>query len=112
MTAPSYLTNCEQLTVDLTHGAVQYVWVDIQDAFKQDITGVSVQISLGTFEDPGTWHPADLTQQNGPVWKIRAGLLVGGSLTYPTGTYWAWSFTSDSPEQLPLRSDNRLVSIT
>lgn len=112
MTTPAYLTNCEQRIIDITNGAVEYLWVDIEDARQQDITTATVQISLGTYDLHGTWHTADLIQQNGPVWKIRAGLLIGASLVYPLGTYWAWFSLGDSPETIVQRSDNRFVTIT
>jgi hypothetical protein len=112
VTTPAYLTNCEQRIIDCANGAVEYLWVDIEDTRQQNITAAAVQISLGTYDAPGTWHNADLIQQNGPVWKIRAGLLIGGSLTYPAGTYWAWFKLTDSPEVIPMRSDNLLVTVT
>jgi hypothetical protein len=109
---PEYLTNCEQRTIDTAHGAVEYLWIDITDKRKKDITAAAVQISLGTYETPGAWHNADLIEQNGAVWKIRAGLLIGGSLTYPAGQYFAWFKLTDSPEIIPQRSDNQIITIT
>jgi len=112
MTQPQYLTNCELRTIDLTNGAVEYLWVDFEDAEKHNITTSLVSISLGSYDTPGTWHTADLVQQNGAVWKIRAGLLIGASLTYPPGQYWAWVRVSDTPEIIPKRAGNLLVEIT
>jgi hypothetical protein len=113
MTAlPAYLTNCEQQTIDLSNGAVEYVWVDITDAQKQDITAAVVSVALGGYDTPGTWHPASPVQQNGAVYKIRAGLLIGSGLTYPAGTYWVHWKLVDSPETLIGRADNILVTIT
>jgi hypothetical protein len=112
MTAPAYLTNCEQQIIDLSSGAVEYVWVDITDAQKQDITAAVVSIALGDYDTPGTWHPANLVQQNGAVYKIRAGLLLGSGLSYPPGRYWVHWKVVDSPETLIGVATNILVTIT
>lgn len=112
MTQPQYLTNCELRTIDLTNGAIEYLFVDFQDAEQQDITADPVSISLGSYDTPGVWHAADLIEQNGAVWKIRAGLLIGTTLTYPVGIYYAWIRLVDSPEVIPKRADNILVEIT
>jgi hypothetical protein len=50
--------------------------------------------------------------QNGAVWKIRAAILIGSTLTYPPGTYSAWVRVTDSPEVIPKRAENLLVEIT
>jgi|SRR5882757_4339755 len=112
MTQPQYYTNCELRVIDLANNAVEYLWVDYEDAEHNDITGDAVAISLGSYETPGVWHAADLVQQNGAVWKIRAGLLIGASLTYPLGQYRAWIKVTDSPEIIPKRADNMIVEIT
>lgn len=110
--SPQYWTNCELRVIDLGNGAVEYLFIDFTDAAHNDLTGVPVSIALGSYQTPGTWHPADVVQQNGAVWKIRAGLLIGGVLTYPAGLYYAWIKLVDSPETIVSRSDNRLVEIT
>jgi hypothetical protein len=112
MTQPQYLTNCELRTIDCANGAVEYLWLDFADAEQQDVTADPVAISLGTYETPGTWHPADLVEPNGAVWKIRAALLIGSTLTYPPGIYTAWVRVTDSPEVIPKRADNLLIEIT
>lgn len=112
MTQQQYLTNCELRTIDLTNGAIEYLWIDFQDAEKQDITTDPVTISLGSYDTPGAWHTANLVQQNGAVWKIRAALLIGSSLTYPVGIYYAWVRVTDLPEIIPKRADNMIVEIT
>ena len=112
MTEPSYLTTCEQRIIDCANGAVEYLTIDIEDRNRQDITGDVIKISLGTFETPGGLHTADLVVADGAVWKVKASLLIGSTLTYPAGTYWAWSLLADSPELIPQRSTNMLVTIT
>lgn len=112
MTAPAYLTNCEVRAFDLSGGEVDYLWVDYEEARRQDITGDPAWISLATYDAPNTWHPADIIQQNGQVWQMRAGLLLGAGLTYPPGTYWAWVKIADAPAVLIRRADNRIVEIT
>jgi hypothetical protein len=112
VTSPQYLTACEIRLIDCAHGAVEYLFVDFQDDNHQDITADPVSIALGTYDTPGAWHPADVVQQNGAVWKIRAGLLIGAALTYPPGIYWAWVRLIDSPETLPRRIDTMFVQIT
>lgn len=112
MTAPQYYTNCELRVIDLANGASEYLWLDYEDAEHNDITGDPVAISLGSYDTPGVWHPADLVEQNGKVWQVRAAILIGGSLTYPPGQYWAWVRLTDSPEVIPKRAGNLLVEIT
>lgn len=112
MSAPLYYTACETRLIDCAHGAIEYLFVDFMDDNHQNITADPVSISLGTYGTPGAWHPADVVQQNGAVWKIRAGLLIGAALTYPAGTYWAWVRLTDSPEILPRRVDTMIVKIT
>ena len=112
MTQPQYYTNCELRIFDLTNGEQDYLWVDYEDALHNDITGDAVSISLGTYHTPGAWHPADLVEQNGAVWQVRAGLFIGAAITYPVGVYYAWIKLVDSPAVLPKRAENRLVEIT
>lgn len=111
MTQPQYLPGCELRTIDLSNGAIEYVWVDFEDSQRHDITADPVSVALGTFDVPGTWHPADLVEGNGAVYKIRAGLLIGSALTYPAGLYYAWVRVTDTPEVIPKRADNMLVKI-
>lgn len=112
MTQVAYYTNCELRTIDLSAGAVEYLWVDYEDSLLHNIQADPVSISLGTFTAPGTWHAADLRQQNGAVWKVRAALLIGAVLTYPVGTYYAWLQVTDTPETIVQLVSNRLVQIT
>lgn len=112
MSTPQYYTNCELRVIDLANGAVEYLWIDFEDAERHDITTDAVSISLGSYETPGVWHTADLVQQHGELWQIRAALLIGGSLTYPPGQYRAWVRVTDSPEVIPKRADNLIVEIT
>lgn len=112
MSTPQYYTNCEQRIIDLANGAQEYLWVDYEDAEHHDITGDPVSVALGTYDTPGTWHPADLVEQNGQPWQVRAGLLIGSGLTYPPGMYWAWIQLVDSPEELIKRATNLIVTIT
>lgn len=112
MTQPQYYTNCELRVIDLANGAVENLWLDYEDAERQNITADPVSISLGSYDTPGVWHAADLVEQNGAVWQVRAALLIGGSLTYPPGQYWAWVRLTDSPEIIPKRAGNLLVEIT
>lgn len=109
---PQYFTNCEMRTVDLTNGEQDYIWVDFEDRLQQNIQAVTVQIAMGTYETPGTWYPADLVEENGAVYKIRAGLFVGGALTFPLGIYYAWIKVGDSPAIIVQRVDARLVQFT
>lgn len=109
----TYTPGCELRTIDLTHGDIDYVWVDYEDARKQPLDTIPVSIALGTYDAPGDWHPADLVETNGADYKIRAGLLIGSTLTYPLGVYRAWVQVGDSsPTLIVKRADNRLVQIT
>lgn len=111
MTQPLYYTNCELRTIDLTAGDEDYVFVDYEDALHTNIQTAPVSISLGTYDDPGAWHPADLVQQNGELWQVRAGLFIGAALIYPLGDYWAWIQVTAAPATVTKRADNRLVRI-
>jgi hypothetical protein len=107
-----YLTECEQRIIDLLHNATEYLWVTAEDHHKTNITAAPVFISLGTYDAPGTWHAADIVQQDGPVWKVKAALLIGGTVTYPEGTYWAWMRVEIPPETIHQRLTNMLVTVT
>jgi hypothetical protein len=111
MTSPQYLTGCELRTLDLTNGDQDYVWVDFEDARQQDITGDTVMIALGTYDAPGAWVSADLIEQNGAVWKIRAALFITAASGYPLGSYWLWIKVGDNPAIIVRRADNRLVQL-
>lgn len=108
----AYLTECEQRIIDLLHNATEYLWVTVQDLRKANITAASVSISLGDYDTPGVWHAADLVQQDGPVWKLKAALLIGNAVTYPAGTYWVWVQVGIAPEVIHQRVTNMLVTIT
>jgi hypothetical protein len=111
MTSPGYLMDCELTVIDVTNGADQDVWLDVEDRRRNNIT--TVEIALGTFDAPGAWHPADQVEQNGAVWQIRAGLRIGGSLTYPLAVYWGWTRTTTVESEVFVeRADNRLIEIT
>jgi hypothetical protein len=119
---PPYLTNCEQKIIGLSAGVVDYAVVDIVDSLKHDITADPVSIALmdatvaanaGPHPPAGiVWHPASFVTQNGPVYSVRAGLLLGSGLTYPVGYYWAWWKLVDSPTTTIAVATNRVVAIT
>lgn len=112
MTAPVYVTGCDQRVIDTRDGAVEYLWIDITDQNKQDLSTATVEISLGTHDTPGTWQPASSVQViGGDNWRIRAGLLIGGSYDPPSGSYWAWSRTHVGPEMIVQRASNMTVTI-
>lgn len=111
MTQPAYYTNCELRTIDLSAGDEDYVFVDYEDALGNNIQADPVSISLGTYAAPGVWHAADIVEQNGEVWQVRAGLFIGTTLTYPAGYYWAWIQVTASPAVATKRAENRLVRI-
>lgn len=113
MASPGYLTDCERTVIDVTNGADQDVWLDVEDRRHKNITTATVKIALGTFDVPGTWHPADQIEQNGAVWQIRAGLRLPGAFSYPLGIYWGWTRTTTvEGEVFVERADNRLIEIT
>ena len=122
LTLPPYLTGCDLKVIGLSAGAVDYAVVDITDSLKNNITtdpvylalmDATVQANAGPAPPPGiVWHPADFVTQNGPVYSVRAGLLIGSGLTYPVGYYWAWWKLVDSPTTSIDRATNRVVQIT
>lgn len=113
MTSPSYLTDCELTVIDVTNGADQDVWLDVEDRRHNDITAATVEIALGTFDVPGTWHPADQVEQNGEVWQIRAGLRLPGAFGYPLAVYWGHTRTTTVEGEVFVEvATNRLIEIT
>ncbi len=83
-------------------GGVEYVGVTITETSGQNITGATVELSLGTSTDPGVWRAPDDDKSPSP--SIRTvKLLIGGSYRPPqrsTGYYLWWRLT-DSPEVAP-----------
>jgi hypothetical protein len=121
LTLPPYLTRCEKKVISLSDGVVDYVVVDIIDSLKNNITAAPVSIGLAdatvaaNYDTPPVglvYHPADFVEQNGAVYSIRAGLLLGNGLTYPVGYYFACWRLVDSPTTTIDVATNRVVQIT
>jgi len=108
----TYLTACEQRVIDLAHGAVDYLEVDVEDAWRQNLTAAPISLTLGTYDTPGTWHPVDTVIQNGQVWQVRVSLLIGTTVIFPAGTYWVWTKVGLPPETVIHRATNKLVTVT
>lgn len=112
MTSTMYLTECETRDFDLSSGATEYLWIDLADQRKQDITTAVVSISLGTYDAPTTWQAVNQFEQNGPVWQVRVALLIGGAFIPAPGAYWAWTKTVLGVETVIQRAENKLVRIS
>lgn len=90
----------EVQTIDTANGDVEYTWpLTLIETTGKDISGDTVQLSLGTYPAPGTWldpvedTPADTSQR---VVK----LLIGNDPKPAPGTHYLWSKIGDTPETI------------
>lgn len=86
-------------------GAVEYTWpLTITESTGKDITGVTIELSLGTLAAPGAWSPPSLdTSVDASTRTVQ--LLVDSSLEVEPGDYWLWSKITDFPEVAPRRHE-------
>jgi hypothetical protein len=88
--------------IPISLGAIEYITVDLADSAGQDLTGATVQMSLGSLTAPGAWLDPDVVT-NPSTSTVLAKLLVGEQYTPAAGVYWVWGRVVDSPEILPAR---------
>lgn len=94
-------------TIAVSLGAVEYTWpVTITETNGKNITGDTVQISLGTYDAPGTWQ-AGVVQRPGNSTAVIQ-LLINN--TVAAGSYWVWVKVTDSPEIVPRRCQRITVT--
>ena len=93
--------------IDVTAGGVEYTWPWTgTETTGQDITAVTVELSLGTYNDPGAWQPPDVILHP-TVNTVTAQMLVDDSVA--VGTYYLWRLIGDAPEVLPKRTPLRVI---
>lgn len=89
-------------------GASENVGGTITEKTGKDLTATTVQISLGSAYQPGTWTTPS---QNvlGPVNVRKVTMLVGATPNTPKGEYWVWVKITDTPETITLRFPQKIV---
>lgn len=94
-------------TVNVTAGATEYTWpLTLTEVNGVDISADTVQISLGSYDQPGDWtapvadHPTTSS--------VTVKLLIDDSVD--VGEYWVWVKITDSPEIVPRRGDRVTVT--
>lgn len=94
-------------TIAVSNGATEYTWpVTVTETTGKDISGDTVQVSLGTYGAPGTWTSGVLTRPTASSATVK--LLVTNTVT--PGTYYVWVKVSDSPEIVPRRAHRVTVT--
>lgn len=96
-------------TIPLSAGAVEYT-LPRTISSSTDLTGDTVDVSLGTFDAPGAWVSPDVrtTSSAGGVFTVTVKLLIGTTLRPGAGDYWLWVRLHDAPEVLPERTPGRI----
>jgi hypothetical protein len=93
--------------VNVTAGAVEYTWPWTgTETSGQDISNSTVELSLGTYSEPGEWLPPDVITRP-QVYSVTAQILIDDS--YLPGTYWLWRTIHDAPEVLPKKTPLRVI---
>ena len=95
--------------INVTNGAVEYTYpLTITEKTGKDISAVSISLSLGTLQAPGTWlSPASDPSQT--IKSQRVVQLLVSSDTVIPGEYYLWSKVEDNPEILPRRHSKIVV---
>lgn len=86
-----------------------YVSIVLTETTGQDITATTVEMALGTYQDPGTGYAPDVTE---PVatGQVRVKLLVGANgHTFTPAVYTPWVRAIDTPEQEWVRIEDRVT---
>lgn len=88
-------------------GGREYVGLTLSSDL--DISADAVQLSLGSWATPGTWHSPSL-DDHGQLNRTVA-LLVGGDVTPTVGSYYVWMKLPDSPEVVVMRYSGNTILI-
>jgi hypothetical protein len=97
-------------TIDLraASGGVEYTWpLTITEATGKDISGDTIELSLGSYNTPGTWRAPDTDTGTGSTRTVQ--LLIGTTLRPLAGNVWLWSRVTDSPELVPRRHEKIVI---
>lgn len=90
-------------------GAVEYTLPTIvTETTGKNITADIVQVSLGTYADPGVWQSPDVKTSPTPS-SVSVQILIGASLNPAPGHYYVWVKLTDSPEVPARRGPGRVV---
>lgn len=96
--------------------AAEYTWTTtITELTGKDISGDTVQICLGSDVEPGTFVAPDRISRPTSS-SVVVQLLVGGNGNAGTpyqpiaGKYYVWVFLSDTPEQVPRRAGEVVIT--
>ena len=95
-------------TIALSAGAIEYTYpLTITEKTGKDISGVTILLSLGTYQAPGdTWQAPDVDQPGDTTAARVVQLLIGDALKPAAGTYYLWSKVTDAPEVMPRRNSD------
>lgn len=94
-------------TINVTGGGQEYTWpITVTETNGKDISGKTVQVSLGTYTAPGTWASAAVLTRPTPS-SATVQLLINSST--PVGRYHVWVKVSDSPEVVPRKGHRIMV---
>lgn len=100
------MTATQTILVSNPAGAIEYTWPTTITA-DHDIHSDTVQVSLGTAAEPGSWVAPTIDPPQNDV-KTRVVKLLVNNSTEP-GTYWLWVRLTDNPEVVPRRGHKIVV---
>lgn len=87
--------------INVSLGAAEYTQpVTITESNGANISGDSVQISLGSYNAPGAWVNGVLTRPS--ISSATIKMLVDNSVS--PGVYYVWVKVTDTPEIAPRRA--------
>lgn len=94
--------------IDVSNGAVEYAVATLTEVAGADITGATLEVSLGSADGPGDWQAPDYVENPTDSTAI-VKLLIGVSLLPDPRRYWLWVRVSDSPETVPVRANTPIT---
>lgn len=90
----------QEINTSQAAGGREYTWATTITA-DHDIHADTVQVSLGSYAEPGTWvAPSTDPAQSNPNQRV-VSLLIDNEIA--PGDYWLWVRITDSPEIVPRR---------
>lgn len=96
-------------TVLVTDAAIEYTWpTTLTELAGADISGDAVAIGLGTWTDPpAVWADNPVITHPTPS-SVTVQMLIDSSIA--PGTYYVWVRVTDSPEIVPRRGHQVIVT--
>lgn len=97
-------------TIRLSQGAIEFTYVrTVSDLTKNDITGTTIFLCLGTYDTPsGAWQAPDALS-NPKTYQADVQMLIGNSFIPQPGSYYLWVQLLDGPEVIERRTPDRIV---